>query len=376
MNLTVSFVSICLSFAAILFGTKFFKPSSSASTITKMTKATIPNPNPFPTFFISHGGPTFMYRDQDFVNKGAYDAVKKLGKRIKHELKPDYIIVVSAHWQSSASNLVEIAVPPKPHGLSNTNSFRSGEAQSRLLDPEIENPLIYDFYGFPQHMYREEFHTKASRSIASQIQEKLQEEGTFKSRITPRGIDHGVWVPFNIAFSNFTTLSKPQPSVESIGWDLPDTKVIQVSLTSKDRDFESHFKLGQQLDFFRKNSIWDEDQGRYLNGMIVCSGMSVHNLRDLGYVFEGKLAPYTKPFGELLSKLVLTKDDDYLSAYKELQTNPAYNKLLYLSHPTTEHFVPIVVASGIASNSNDTPKELYNAYDGSLAWGMYEFTPK
>lgn len=59
--------------------------------------ATQKNPHPFPTYFVSHGGPTFMYEDDAFGNKGAWNLLKKLGTQIKKEWKPDYIIVVSAH---------------------------------------------------------------------------------------------------------------------------------------------------------------------------------------------------------------------------------------------------------------------------------------
>ena len=47
----------------------------------------------------SHGGPTFMYELDDFGNKGAWNTVKKIGNNIKKNWKPDYIIVISAHWQ-------------------------------------------------------------------------------------------------------------------------------------------------------------------------------------------------------------------------------------------------------------------------------------
>ena len=41
-----------------------------------------------------------MYELDDFGNKGAWNTVKKIGNNIKKNWKPDYIIVISAHWQS------------------------------------------------------------------------------------------------------------------------------------------------------------------------------------------------------------------------------------------------------------------------------------
>lgn len=315
------------------------------SATTTITKKFIQNPNPFPTYFFSHGGPTFMYENDDFGNKGAWNTVKKIGTNIKKNWKPDYIIVVSAHWQSTGTNLIEINYPKK----------------------SPENPLIYDFYGFPDHMYKEEFHTLNNLFVANQVKQELENNG-FNASLTNRGIDHGVWVPFKVAFSDYTTQSKQQP--EEKGLDLPDTAVIQVSLTSNDGDFDTHFKLGQVLSKFKNELIWDETKQKYLSGLVICSGMSVHNLRDLGASFRYPSGmPYVKPFNQLLTKTVENKKgNELLDAFNEMKKNT----LLRQAHPTLEHFVPIVVAGGLASKSNDNIKELYNAALYSLGWGVYQ----
>lgn len=304
------------------------------------------NPHPYPAFFVSHGGPTFMYEDDPFGDKGAWNTIKKLGTQIKTQWKPDYIIVVSAHWQSSGRKHIEINEP------------KSGS----------ENPLVYDFYGFPDHMYKEEFHTNNNKFIALQIKEEL-EKGGFTSEHTKRGIDHGVWVPLKVAFLDYNTLSKEQPTVK--GLDLPETALIQVSLTADEKDFDTHYKLGKILSKFRDNLIWDESQQKYLKGMVVCSGMSVHNLRDItSFRTPGKTMPYARPFNQLLAKSIINTPNA-LENLKGLQDN--YANLLYLAHPTLEHFVPIVVASGLLDETKEPVKELYNAELGSLAWGMYQF---
>ncbi|KAK6201584.1 Extradiol ring-cleavage dioxygenase, class III enzyme, subunit B [Scheffersomyces amazonensis] len=322
--------------------------AASSATATAIASKFIKNSNPFPTYFISHGGPTFMYENDDFGNKGAWNTVKKIGKTIKKNWKPDYIIVVSAHWQSSGNNLVEISVPKSS------------------VDPS--NELIYDFYGFPQHMYEEEFYSHSSPEIAKQIKEELTANG-FQSQLTKRGIDHGVWVPFKVAFSDYNKLTRQPSQQEKQEGDLPDIPVIQVSLTSNDRDFQTHYKLGEVLGKFSSNKLWDEKQQKYLSGLIVCSGMSVHNLRDLGRSMGqiGQIMPYVKPFNKLLTE-TLTNSSDILKGLLELQQN----KLLYAAHPTLEHFVPIVVASGINGNSQPV-KEIYSDGMLSLGWNVYQF---
>lgn len=130
--------------------------------------------------------------------------------------------------------------------------------------------------------------------------------------------------------------------------DLPDISVIQVSLTSNDTDFNTHFKLGQALDFFRQNQIWDDVHQKYLKGMVICSGMSVHNLRDLGLSMQymqqnptAKGLPYVKPFNDLVKLIVETdysksssSSTTVISQLNDLKRDP----LLRKAHPTLEHF--------------------------------------
>lgn len=326
-------------------------PSASAA-VSGAQKPTIPNPNPFPSFFFSHGGPTFMYEDDDFGNKGAWKTVKKLGTKIKNEWKPDYIVVVSAHWQLSGSNLIEIGVPPAKGG------------------DLAENDLIYDFFGFPGHMYKEQFHTLNSRYVSEEVRQRLKEDG-FHAELSKRGLDHGVWVPFKVAFSDYDTLH-PLPKGVEAGLDLPETSIVQVSLTGNEKDFDTHFKLGQSLSYFRDNLIWDPVKEKYLKGMVICSGMSVHNLRDLGRAMQaGRPLPYTVAFNKLL-KQTMVNSPDLLPNLNKLKSENA--SLLYLAHPTLEHFAPIVVAGGLLKDHPEQKiKEIYNDEALSLGWGIYQF---
>lgn len=292
-----------------------------------------------PVYFVSHGGPTFMYENDPYGDKGAFNTLKKLGSEIVNKIKPDYIIVVSAHWQSAGPNLIEIDYPsPKL------------DSKLKLLSDE-ENELIYDFYGFPSHMYKEQFHSRGSKTIALDIAEKLKESG-FNTKLTLRGIDHGVWVPFKVLFTDSS-------KVDSHDWDLP-VPVIQVSLTSS-FEHDIHHKLGQALAPYR-----------YQNGLIICSGMSVHNLRDLhpslanGY----KALSYGEPFNTLLTNEIMSQvGSKRLDKFNELFTT--HRALYQKAHPTNEHFLPVVVASGAADA--EVGKELYNSANLSLGWGVYEF---
>lgn len=351
--------------------------SNDMSTISKYIKH---QGSILPTYFFSHGGPTFMYENDSFGNKGAWNKVRTIGQQIKSlppRDKPDYIIVVSAHWQSSP-------------GGKQPNTIEIGTTWSN--GGNGENALIYDFYGFPKHMYAEEFHTYNNKAVADAIKSKLTESG-FSAELTDRGIDHGVWVPFKVAFSGYNTQTQPQPDYnEKRALDLPDIAIVQVSLTANDSDFNTHFKLGQALDFFRQNEIWDDLHQKYLKGMVICSGMSVHDLRELGFSMQymqqnptAKGLPYAKQFNDLVklvvessetetdntggdSKSSPTTSSTLLSKLNDLKKDP----LLRKAHPTLEHFLPLVVACGIAQDAKQNVKEIYNDELGSLGWGIYQ----
>ncbi|CDR39034.1 CYFA0S02e11122g1_1 [Cyberlindnera fabianii] len=288
-----------------------------------------------PVFFLSHGGPTFMYPDDARGEPGAYRAVSKVGKYIRDTIKPQFVIVVSAHWEGS--NAIEIGIPESVKQL-----FEGG-------NETLENELIYDFYNFPDYMYQEKFHTRNSIELAEDIRNRLKGQGV-NAKTTNRGLDHGVWVPFKVAFST----SKPEGSY----WDI-DVPLIQVSL-KKTEDFDIHRRLGEVLSQYRE-----------LGGVVVCSGMSVHNLRELGKAlsFDGEALPYVAPFNSLLTKILKKTGEERFNELESLKTE--HNTLLRQAHPTIEHFMPIVVAAGAA---NDEPaRELYNSAKLSLGWGVYQF---
>lgn len=271
-------------------------------------------------------------REKDIVGGdiGAFNTVKGIGRKIIKDIKPKFIICVSAHWQSRADNLIEIAVPKK-------------------LAHRKENDLIYDFYGFPDYMYKETFQSENDLSIANDIMNEINNSPyDIKARLTERGIDHGTWVPLKVAFKDG----------ELIEQDIP---LIQVSLTRNDRDFESNHQLGKVLASFR-------DKG----GLIIASGMTVHNLKD---AWSHTTKDYTPKFTNTINDILLTKEHNKLDKFKALLGEQKSRELLFKAHPSLEHFLPLIVALGASEPTNDDLKikELYNRNHFSLGWGCYQF---
>ena len=308
--------------------------------------------------FWSHGGPTFAVKDDQFGCAGAFDKVEQLGNKIKNQYKPDYIVVISAHWQpdySSKNSLTKVYLSDTNDNINNNIS--------------LHNELIYDFYGFPKEMYSWTFENVFNKKIIERITQLSQGSGiTIEPKV--RGLDHGLWVPGKVA-----QLDKPTENGDMI-------PVVQLSmlpnvplLGNYDGDIketlEVHYQLGKQL----VNKI------RADNGLVVLSGMSVHNLRHLGTVFSGESVPYAKQFNDYLRSLILKDKDEKLahdyetnSLYKgliKLGEDKALTNLLLQAHaPGIDHFLPFVIGCG-ALTREEYFKEEFNQETGSLGWGIY-----
>ncbi|KAF3308334.1 hypothetical protein TWF173_001540 [Orbilia oligospora] len=272
---------------------------------TSITRMSSSNPPSLPIYFLSHGGPPIL----DWKHHPAYSAFQRFGKEVVN-LKPKGIIVISAHF---AGNRDEIFI--------NAAEFTD---------------LVYDFYGFPKHYYQKKFPHKGSPELATEISEILASEN-IKSRLVKRGLDHGVWIPFSIAFDSNNPLEVP---------------IVQVSIYSNENP-DKHIALGKALASLRQSYV------------IVNSGQAVHNLRDFSFD-ETAVLPYVKPFDKALEAAMTEnvgeeREEAMLRLLKRSDARAA--------HPTFDHILPIYVAIGAGSNSRG--KQIFNHREGSLGWAQY-----
>jgi 4,5-DOPA dioxygenase extradiol len=282
-------------------------PARRVHTSTNMTRT--------PVYFFSHGGPNIMYD----VEHPVYPQIAKLGKEITQLVKPKAIVVFSAHWQADKPNTIEV----------NT--------------AETE-PLIYDFYGFPKHYYMEKFKHRGSPELASSVMKTLNDAG-IKTEGVERGLDHGVWAVFKVAFNEETN-------------PIGDIPIVQVSLFDDDKDAASHIRLGRAVEKLREEGI-----------CIVVSGMAVHNLRDM-WMAQSRPGPmpYAVSFDGALKEAVEStpgkeRDEMMVGLLKRPDARPA--------HPTFEHLLPIHVGVGAAGSDKGT--QVWTFPEGSFSWAQYRF---
>ncbi|KAL9064504.1 MAG: hypothetical protein Q9161_008841 [Pseudevernia consocians] len=155
-----------------------------------------------------------------------------------------------------------------------------------------------------------------------------------------RGLDHGVWASFKVAFD-------PEENPLNV-------PIVQVSLFfSEDRD--QHYNLGRAVDNLRSQHI-----------AIIVSGMAVHNLRDLRFGTSRPI-PYTSSFDEALkdaaTSLPAERKQKMVNLLRRLDARQA--------HPTFRDLLSIFVGAGAAGDN--VGERLWTLKEGSISSAHYGF---
>jgi 4,5-DOPA dioxygenase extradiol len=205
--------------------------------------------------------------------------------------KPRSILVVSAHWEEA------------PLAVSATSPV----------------PLLYDFWGFPQRYYDVTYAAPGAPDLARSVTDLLSAPGRPVHTDPNRGLDHGAYVP----------LVEMYPDA--------DVPVLQLSMPTLDP--QQLFDIGRRLRPLRDEGV-----------LIVGSGFTTHNL----VAFKPQLGPnYTPPtwsteFDAWAADAMKRRDVDSLVDF--LRKAPAGR----MAHPRTEHFAPLFVSLGAASDEAES----------------------
>lgn len=123
-----------------------------------------------PVLFIPHGGGPCFFMDWPHVwdRMGAH--LRGIGKTLPR--RPSAIVVVSGHWETDRPTVTTGKAPP----------------------------LIYDYYGFPEHTYALQYPAPGSPEVAYHVKHLLEDAGIASDEDDQRGFDHGVFIPFCLLF--------------------------------------------------------------------------------------------------------------------------------------------------------------------------------
>ncbi|TYK43784.1 dioxygenase family protein [Actinomadura decatromicini] len=226
-----------------------------------------------PVLYLSHGAPPL-----------ADDPVwtDELARWAAELPKPKAILMVSAHWEEA----------PLTVGATR------------------RTPLVYDFWGFPEHYYRVRYDAPGAPELADDVSKLIP--GVHRDEA--RGLDHGAYVP----------LVEMYPDA--------DVPVLQMSMPSLEP--ARLYDVGRTLAPLRDQGI-----------LIVGSGFTTHNLREMPPGADEPPPAWSAEFDAWTDEAVRNGDVDALLDFR------AKAPAARIAHPRTEHFAPLFVALGAATTA-------------------------
>jgi len=214
--------------------------------------------------------------------------------------KPTAILMVSAHWEEA------------PLTISATTTV----------------PLLYDFYGFPEHYYHVQYAAPGAPELAERVRKLLRTPQTPVHQDPTRGLDHGAYVPLKEMFPD------------------ADIPVLQISMPTLDPN--ELMLIGRKLAPLRDEGV-----------LIVGSGFFTHNLRALSQ--SGQVTSVMAEFDDWGRRALEAHDLDALLDFQHKA--PAWR----LAHPRTEHFAPLFVALGAGADDLESQRTVIDGFWMGLA---------
>ncbi|MGJ0300007.1 dioxygenase [Aliarcobacter cryaerophilus] len=147
-------------------------------------------------------------------------------------------------------------------------------------------------------------------NLTNNLIEKLKNQGIDISIDENRtSYDHGVW------------------SVLSLIYEKLEIPVIQLSIPIS-YSINELLNLGEKLKIFKNEAL------------LIFSGGVTHNLSEMGY---GNTKTYANEFNDTIKNIIENANVEELEKISK-------DKNFYKNHPTTEHFIPLLLAFGSAFN--------------------------
>ncbi|AQS86285.1 MAG: class III extradiol ring-cleavage dioxygenase [Acetobacter aceti] len=247
-----------------------------------MTDAAATDHERQPVLFLPHGGgPCF------FMDWAGWDKMEAYLRGVAATLprKPSAILVVSGHW----------------------------ETREPTVTTAENHSLLYDYYGFPDHTYHLKYPAPGSPALAARVRSLLTLAGIRSAEDDSRGLDHGVFIPFMLAFPD------------------ADIPVVELSL-HEDMNAAEELRVGHALAPLRDENV-----------LIVATGMSYHNLRQF-MTGDPATDAMARLFDRWLSQTVEASPADRHQALTNWEHAPGAR----ICHPREEHLLPLMIAAGAA----------------------------
>ena len=218
-----------------------------------------------------------------------------------HIPEPETILVISAHW------------------LTRNTYITSGP------DPQ----QIYDFYGFPDSLYKIKYNAPGSPGIA-----KIITETVGNNVIIPdpyRGIDHAAWSVLKHLY--------PEQKIP----------VLELSLDIE-KDPSYHYRLGQKLAVLREKNI-----------LVIGSGNIIHNLSDIDFDERAQPFEWAEVFDYQIKSALLNREFEKLVNYSDIGTSSRR------AIPHTDHYLPMLYTLGMIREDENIKFVHESVQNGSIS---------
>jgi len=246
-----------------------------------------------PVLFIGHGSPMNMVLSNTFTK-----SLVELGKSLP---QPESIMVISAHWLTRGSYVTCVNQPR----------------------------MIYDFYGFPEELYRVTYNCPGAPDVATNVTRLAS--GSFHCD-KQWGIDHAAYSVMRHMF----------PSA-----DIP---VFELSLDYSMNDWNPkpiryHYDLAKNLKPLRNQGV-----------LIVGSGNIVHNLGLIDFANMNAIPPEWALEADNFFKSNLSQGDhSAIIEYPRLGGIAATRAI-----PTLDHYLPMIYCLALQEKN----EQLQFTYEG------------
>ncbi len=193
-----------------------------------------------------------------------------------------------------------------------------------LSNPSANTPLVYDFSGFDRKFYEMTYNSPDASELAAKVAALMPKTESIAQ--SDRGLDHGAWVPLRVMYP---------------GADIP---VLQMSMPTSDPG--KLMEIGKRLQPLRDEGV-----------LIIGSGFMTHGLRYLRDWSPNAAAPgWSSDFDTWAAEALSRGDVDALASYKDLAPGVRF------AHPTVEHFTPLFISLGAATDTSAAPETLIDGY--------------
>jgi 4,5-DOPA dioxygenase extradiol len=183
--------------------------------------------------------------------------------------------------------------------------------------------LVYDFGGFHPMYYRMRYDTPDATGLARQVAALMPDSEPVHEHRS-RGLDHGAWVPLKIMY--------------------PDADIPVLQLSMPTHDSTRLLALGERLRALRDEGV-----------LVIGSGYMTHGLPFIDWQNLDRVPGWSSEFDLWAADALARGDVEQLAGFRTGAPGMPY------AHPTVEHFTPLFVTLGAAT---DPTAPVTTAIDG------------